>query len=118
MAIVEHVADDGFTAADETQRTRGRHAQMMHRFTAQELADRRAQDRAPVGPACVRRRAGALELQFEALSAPVDRFAEENRAPVAELPGPLPELVAAIAGRVAGHARQQSIAGQRGKHCG
>ena len=48
MAVVEHVAHDGVTGADETQCPRGRHAEMMHRLAAHELAHRRAQDCAAV----------------------------------------------------------------------
>jgi hypothetical protein len=116
MPVVEHVADDRFAGADEAQRARRRHAEVMHRLAAQELADRRAQHRAAVGAARVRRRAGALELQFKALPLPVDRFAEQDRPAVAELSGPLSELVATVATGIADHAGQQSVAGQRGEH--
>jgi hypothetical protein len=113
MAIVEHVANDAFTAADQTQCARRRHAQVVHGLAAQELADRRAQDRAPVGPAGIGRWPGTLELQFETLAAPIDRFTEQDRPAVAELPGPLPELVTAVAAGVADHAGQQAVARQR-----
>jgi hypothetical protein len=116
MAIVEHVANDAFTAADQTQCARRRHAQVVHCLAAQELADRRAQDRAPVGAAGVRRWAGALELQFETLPAPIDRFTEQNRPAVAELSGPLPELMTAVTACIAKHARQQAVTGKGAEH--
>ena len=75
---------------DEAQRARRRHAEVMHRLAAQEFAHRRAQHRAPVGAARVRRRPGALELQLPALAVGVDHFAERDRAPVAELARPVP----------------------------
>ena len=51
--------------ADDAQRARRRDAEVMHRFRAQEFADRRAQNRASVAHARIRRPARALQLQFE-----------------------------------------------------
>jgi hypothetical protein len=56
-------------------------------------------------------------LQFKALALAVDRFPEQNRPAVAELSGPLSELVAAVATGVAGPCRAAvRVAGQRGEH--
>jgi hypothetical protein len=116
MSVIEHVAHDRFAGADQAQRARRRHPEVMHGLAAQELADRRAQYGASICATRIRRRAGTLELQFKALLAAVDDFAEQDRPSITELPGPLSELVAAIATGVADHARQQAIAGQRGDH--
>ena len=113
MPVVEHVAHHFFAGRHQRQRARRRHAKVVHRLAAQELADRRAQHGATVGATRIRRRAGPLQLQFVAASAGVDRLAEEDCAAVAELPGPGTELVPAVAGRVRRHARQQRVAGQR-----
>ena len=113
VAVVEHVAPYRFAGGDQRQRTRGRHAEMMHRLAAQKFADRRAQHSAAVGAARIRRRPGALELQFEAPAVNVDRLAEEDRAAIAELIGPVAELMAAVAGGVSAHSRQQGVAGER-----
>ena len=50
--------------ADDGQRPRGRDAERVHRLGAEELADRRAQHRAAVAHARVRRQAAALELHL------------------------------------------------------
>jgi hypothetical protein len=55
----------------------------MHRFAAQKLADRRAQDGATVGVTRVRRCSGALELQLETLSGAVNGFTKVDCAAVA-----------------------------------
>ena len=112
MAVVEHVAHDRLAGTHQTQGPRGRYAQMVHRLAAQELADRGAQHRAPIGGARVRRRAGTLQLQFPALTAPVDRFAQCDGAAVAELSGPVAELVATVIARVRLHALQQRVAAE------
>ena len=96
----------------QRQRARGRHAEVVHGLAAQELAQRRAQHGAPVGAARVRRGAGALELQLPALAARVDDLAERDGAAVAELTGPVAELMAAVARGVRLHARQQRVAGE------
>jgi hypothetical protein len=49
MTVVEHVAQHALAAADQRQRARGRHAQMVHCLAAQEFANRRTQHRAPIG---------------------------------------------------------------------
>src|SRR3546814_14440566 len=58
-------------------------------LAAQELTDRRAQNRATIGGARIRRRAGALELQFPALAGRVDGLAQTDRTAIAELAGPV-----------------------------
>ena len=91
-SVVEHVADDRLARGDQTQRARGRHAERVHGLAAQEFAQRGAQHRTAIGAARVGCEARALELQFLALPALVDHFAERDRAAVAELPGPGAEL--------------------------
>ncbi len=112
-SVVEHVANHVFAGGDEAQRARGRHAEVVHRLAHQELAHRRAQHRAAVGAARVRRRSGALQLQLEALAAGADRLAQRDRAPVAQLAGPVAELVAAVVRGKGLAARDQHVAG----HC-
>src|SRR5690606_41572041 len=111
MAVVEHAAHDRLAGADQAQRAGGRHAEVVHRLAAQELADRGAQHRAAVGHARVRGRPGTLELQLPACTVPGDDLAESDRAPVAEPPGPVAELVAAAAGRERLPPRPQPPAG-------
>jgi hypothetical protein len=84
----------------------------MHRFAAQKLANRRAQHGAAVGAARIRRWARALQLQLPALARRVDCFAQRDRAAVAELPGPVAELVPAVVGRVGLHAVEQRVASE------
>ena len=55
--------------------------------------------------------AGAFQLQGE-----VTDFAEIDGAPVAELPGPMPELVSAIYGGIRHTAVDHGIAGQHIEH--
>ena len=76
MAVVEHVALDHLAGPDQAERARRRDAEVVHRLAAQELANRRAQHRATVGAARVRRPAGALELQLPALAGTVDDLAQ------------------------------------------
>ena len=90
--------------ADQRQRAGGRDAQAVHRLRAQELADRRAQHRAAVAPARIGGAAAALELDLARAGGRVD-LAEQQRAAVAELAGPLAELVAAVDGGHRRHAR-------------
>src|SRR5205809_157028 len=58
----------------------------------------------------VGRRAGALELQLPALAARVHRFAQADRAAVAQLTGPSAELVPAVVGGERLHALEQRVA--------
>ena len=112
MAVVEHVAHHRVAGRDQAQRTRGRHAEMVHRLAAQEFADRRAQHGAAIGGARVGRRSGALELQFPALSGRVDQFAQRDGASVAELSGPMAELVPAVVRRDRLHAGEKRVAAE------
>ncbi|MNX88816.1 hypothetical protein D3C86_1208030 [compost metagenome] len=112
VPVVKHVPHDRLAGRHEAERAGGRHAQVMHRLAAQELANRRAQHGPAVAAARVRRRARALELQFQALSLRVEGFAERDRPPVSELPGPVAELVPAVVRRVGLHAGEQRIAAE------
>ena len=112
MAVVEHVADHALAGADQAQRPRGRDAEVVHRLAAQELADRGAQHRATVGAARIRGRPGAFQLQLAALAIGQDRLAQRDRPAIAQLPGPVAELVATIVGREGLHARQQGVAAE------
>ena len=112
MPVVENVADHLIARERQAQRAGGRHAQVMHRLAAQELAHRRPQHRQPVRGAGIGRQARALELQRPVLAAAVDRLAEIDGSPVAELPRPVAELVPAVTGGVRVHAGQDSIAGE------
>ena len=77
------------------QRPRGRNAQAVHGLAAQEFADAGAQHGAPVAHARVGREPGALELPFLVPGRGLHP-AQQDRPPVAQLPGPHAELVAAV----------------------
>ena len=109
VAVVEHVAHDRFTGAHERERARGGDAQMVHRFAAEELPNARAQHRAPISGTRVGRRAGALELQFPSFAARVEHFAQADRAAIAKLPGPIPELMPAVVGGIGAHPGQERV---------
>ena len=104
VAVVEHVTHHAIASGHERQGAGGRHPQMMHRFAAQKLANRRTQHRAAVGGARVRRGTGPLELQLPALAGGVHHFAQRHGPSVAQLTGPVPELMPAVAGGVRIHA--------------
>jgi hypothetical protein len=112
VAVVEHVAQHRLASAHQAQRARRRHAQVMHRLAAQEFADRRAQHRASIGRARIRRRPGALELQLPAIAARRHHLAQRDRPAVAELPGPVAELVPAVIARPGLHAIEQAVAAE------
>src|SRR5215510_9050689 len=97
VAVVEHVADHDLAGRDQAERARGRYAEPVHRLAAQEFAQRRAQHGAAIGGARIGRLAGALELQLLPAAVGGDQLAERDGAAVAELPGPVAELVAAVA---------------------
>ena len=82
--------------ADDAQRPRRRDAERVHRFAAQILAYRRAQDRAPVEAARVRRRACALQMQIPLRAFESAHLAQQQRAPVAQLRHIDAELMARI----------------------
>ncbi len=117
MPVVKHVAHDLIAGQRQRQRPRGGHAEMVHGFAAQELADRRPQHGVAVRGARVRRGASALELQHPVLAAGVHHLAEVDGPPVAELAGPVAELMTTVAGGVRVHAGKRAIAGEHvGEH--
>ena len=118
VAVVEHVAHDVLAGCDDAQGPRRRDAEMVHRLAAEELADRGAEHRAPVGGARVRRRPGALELQLPALAAAVDDLAEGDRAAVAELARPHAELMAAVVRRVRIHPLDDRVSAEHARELG
>ena len=97
--------------AGDGQRARGRDAQAVHGFGTQKFADRRAQHRAAIAHARIRRQAGALELQFLHPRRRVD-LAQPQRAAVAQLSGPHAELVSAVDAGQRLHARPQGVAAE------
>ena len=112
MAVVEHVAHHHAARRHQAERPGGRHAEVRHGLAAQELAHRAAQHGQAVGGAGIRRGAGALELQGLVLAVAVNHFAERDRTAVAELTGPVAELVAAIAVGMRIHAVEQGAAAE------
>ncbi len=112
MTVIEHVTHERIAGADQTQRARGRHAEVMHRLAAQELADRRAQHRTPIGTARVRRAPGALQLQFPVRPFRGEQFAQRDRTAIAELPRPVAELMPTVVGRPRCHPGIQRIAAE------
>ena len=103
----------GFVGAGDAERTRGGYAQCMHRFRAQILAYGRAQYCTSVGGARERRLARALELQRPAFAFGVDDFAQQNRAPVAQLRHEAAELMTGVEHRQRLRARRHEIAGEQ-----
>ena len=112
VTVIEHVAHHHFAGGGQTERARARHAKVMHGFAAHVLAHRGAQHGAAVGGARIRRQPRALELQLVALGIGCDQLGQRDGAPVAKLPGPMPELVAAVARGIRPHARQHAVAAQ------
>ena len=97
----------------QRQRSRGGDAQRVHGFAAQVFADGRAQHRAAIAHARVRRHASAFELQLLPLFLPgQSQFTEQNGAAIAQLTSPLAELVAAVDRGHGVHARQKRIAAE------
>ena len=96
---------------NDGQRARRRDAQSVHRLRAQELADRGAQHGTAVAHARVGREAAALQLHFHRAGRGVD-FAEQQRAAIAQLPGPDAELVAGVHRRKRPHAVGHLVAGE------
>ena len=103
VAVVEDVSNDRFARGHQRQGTGGGHAEVMHRFAAQEFADGGAQHGLAVGGARIGRQAGTFELQFKDAVFGLD-FAQRDGTTVAQLAGPVPELVAAVALGVGLHA--------------
>jgi hypothetical protein len=103
-AVVEHVADHALAGGDQAQRAGGGDAEVVHRLAAEEFADRRAQHRATVGAARIRSRPCTLQLQLATPAIRQHSLAQADRASIAQLPCPVPELVAAVVGRKRLHA--------------
>jgi len=97
--------------ARQTQGAAGRDAQAMHGLAAQEFADGGTQHSPSVRPARIGRHASAFELH---LHGPLLRLnlAQQQGAAIAQLPGPLAELVAAVDRGHGPHARPQGIAAE------
>lgn len=112
VAVIEHVAHHLLAGTDQRQRARGRHAQVVHRFAAQELADRRAQHCPSIGTARVRGRAGPLQLQLPVAAIGCHQLAQRDRTSVAELAGPMAELMATVIGGPWLHAGVQRVAAE------
>jgi len=112
IAVVEHVADDLLAGRDQAQGASGGYPQVVHGLAAEELADRGAKDRQPVGGAGVGGAAGALELQGEPLPRCRAHLAQVDGPAVAQLARPVAKLMAAITGRMRGHARKYAVAAQ------
>ena len=84
----------------------------MHRLAAQEFAHGAAEHREAIGPAAVGRRSGPLQLKHVAGTVVGNDLAESDRSSVAELAGPVPELVTAIGHRVRLHRIEGGVAGE------
>ena len=112
MTVVEHVAHHLIAGGGEAQRPSRRDAEVVHRFAAQELADRAAQHGEAVGSATVRGGAGALELEGVAGPFGRDDLAQADGTAVTELGIPATELVPGINCRNRRRAFWYSIAGK------
>ena len=85
--------------------------QVMHCFAAQEFAHGAAKHGEAVGPAAVGHGAGALSWSM-AGAVVGDDLAESDRSSVAELAGPVPELVTAVGHRVGLHRIEGGVPGE------
>ena len=112
MAVVEHVAHHLVARGGEAQRTSCGDTEVMHRLAAQEFAHGTAEDGEAVGPAAVGRRPCAFQLEHVAGAVAGDDFAEGDGPSVAELAGPVPELVAAVGHRVGLHRVEGRVPGE------
>ena len=113
VTVVEHVAQHRLAGPDQRQRACGWHTEVVHGLAADELAQRGAQHGTAVGPPRIRGETRTLQLHFPALPVGCAQVTEHDGAAIAELPGPIAELVAAVAGGNRPHARQQAIAGKQ-----
>ena len=92
----------------QAQRARGGNAQGVHGLAAQKFADAGAQHGPPIAAARIRGGACAFELQLPACGG----FTYGDGAPVAQLAGPHPKLVAAVDAGIGLAAGQHGIAGE------
>ena len=119
MAVVEHVPLHLLTGQGQAQRAGGRHAQVSHGLAAQKFAHRRAQHGQAVGRSRIGGRAGPFQLQHPAPGMAIHDLAQIDGPSVAQLPGPVAELMTAVAHGKGLHARQQPVAGEHlGKRIG
>lgn len=100
---LDGLAHDRVIGHHQGQGALGGNAQAMHGLAGQILAHRRAQHRAPIAHARIRRHARALELQLPAAG---------GAAHLAQLARPYAELVAAVDRRQRIAARQRGMAGK------
>ena len=107
----------------DRERTRRRYADRVHPLADQRLAQHRADRRLAVAAAREGRAARALERDVAPVPGAIDHFAEQDRAPVAELRREAAELVPRVGlrdrlrawgNRVAGEERRAFVARQRG----
>ncbi len=113
VAVVEHVAHHRLARRHQRERTRGRHAEVCHRLGAEQLAQRGAQHGASVALARIGCWPGALELQLPPHASRTDAdLTERDCTTVAELVGPMAELMTAVAPRVGLAAGQGGVAGE------
>ena len=108
---LDFLAPHGRVRAGDAQRARGRDAQPVHRLAAEEFADAGAQHRAAVAHARVGRAAAPLSWNSMRAGGGL-RLAQQNGAPVAQLPRPHAELVAAVDARQRAGAGQRQVAGE------
>ena len=98
----QHRAGEGGVAKDEVagryggKRPRRRDAERLHRFAHDVFAQHRPDRRAAVAVARVGRRPGTLQLDVVTPALRIDRFAQQERAAIAELRREMAELVAGI----------------------
>src|SRR5690606_7151927 len=105
IAIVEHVAHHAVTGQYQTEGTGGGNAQIVHRFTAQELAHGRAQYRPPISTAGIWRWPGTFELELPVLATGKGHLSQIDGTTIAQLSGPVAELVSTISCGIGHHAR-------------
>ena len=106
------LAADGLARGDGSERARGGNAERMHGLADEVFAEDGPEGGAAVTAAREGRPAGALELDVAALAVRADHLAEENGAPVPELPHEAAELVAGVGERDGLRALGRHVAGE------
>ena len=96
VAVVQNVPHDRLARGHQRQGAGRGHAEVVHCFAAKEFSNGGAQHGFAVGGARIGRQAGAFELQFEEALVRLD-FAQCDGSTVAQLSGPVAELMAAVA---------------------
>ena len=112
MPVVEHVADHVVAGEGETEGSGGWHTEVVHCLAAQEFTDRGSEHGPPVRTSGIGGWPSTLELQVLMATVWSGDLGERDGSPIAELAGPVAELVPAVVGGKGAHARQHFVAAE------